>query len=536
MNNAGVFEDRKSPISTSAPSNDSVSGSGSASPHVIRPPLLNTRPRSSSINSNGSNQSNNTRSLSIASLESPRNSIVSIDDGFLKSSTRNNSTASLSSLAGGAGGNGSGGGTTTPKHNSGANANAPHLIKDRFLFNLSKLKSGSINSSVLLSDDDSESDYQRLIKPKFKSRSGSNNSGVSTSNSSLTGDLAGSNSPSSHAIASLNANLVPNHLNSQHHGHANVHNNYSNLNVTTPPSNVLNLHRMSKKSDRLMLKKDYRFKFNDILKKSSPESRHINNCSQSHQNNCSQSHQNNSSQSEDSSKLHNTPDVPAHNVTTAPTNKSQNQASSITDTPSPLALNVHENLPKTTIEQNRENFKRKSSLKQPVHSLKKNLLYSKDIRLELLANRDFEGFYNSKFLTPKKDIAKDLSLQTTSNNTPTASSSLTLSPQISPTSSANCDAITSRRGSDYKVPSSPPPSGTPLKSKSRSNKLDEGSNTNMKAEFPLLSTLKQQNQLISKLNQKWNKLDKTFIEKSTQSESDKRSKRRYSSTDDETDY
>lgn len=99
MQAAGVFEDHKSP-------SDPLSGS--SSPHLFRPHVPNPgpstssstgpRPRSSSVTSNTSNQSH-VRSLSIASLESPRNSIISIDDGF-RMATRNNSTTSLTSLSG----------------------------------------------------------------------------------------------------------------------------------------------------------------------------------------------------------------------------------------------------------------------------------------------------------------------------------------------------------------------------------------------------------------------------------------------------
>lgn len=71
--------------------------SEAASPFVLRPTvLMSQKSRSSSM---GSNASNRTRSSSIVSLDSPRNSIVSIDDSGLLPS-RNNSTGSLSSLSG----------------------------------------------------------------------------------------------------------------------------------------------------------------------------------------------------------------------------------------------------------------------------------------------------------------------------------------------------------------------------------------------------------------------------------------------------
>lgn len=58
-----------------------------------------TQQRSSSINSLGSTHSTHQRSMSLVSLESPRNSIVSIDDFFIRP-TRNNSSSSLASLGG----------------------------------------------------------------------------------------------------------------------------------------------------------------------------------------------------------------------------------------------------------------------------------------------------------------------------------------------------------------------------------------------------------------------------------------------------
>lgn len=72
--------------------------SGSSSPRLIRPVALSLKKqRSSSMNSVGSNQSNHQRSMSIISLELPRNSIISVDDNFLRP-TRNNSAASLCSM------------------------------------------------------------------------------------------------------------------------------------------------------------------------------------------------------------------------------------------------------------------------------------------------------------------------------------------------------------------------------------------------------------------------------------------------------
>lgn len=89
------------PSERNSPMSSSEALSGSSSPQVLKlttiPPQLKKQ-RSSSMNSVGSNQSTQHRSMSIISLELPSNSIVSLDDNFLRP-TRNNSTASLSSLA-----------------------------------------------------------------------------------------------------------------------------------------------------------------------------------------------------------------------------------------------------------------------------------------------------------------------------------------------------------------------------------------------------------------------------------------------------
>ncbi|KAM9929826.1 hypothetical protein OXX80_009556 [Metschnikowia pulcherrima] len=74
--------------------------SRSVSPVVLRPTLTPTphqKQRSSSMNSVGSTQPDHHRSMSIVSSESPRNSIVSVDDFFVKPA-RNNSSSSLASL------------------------------------------------------------------------------------------------------------------------------------------------------------------------------------------------------------------------------------------------------------------------------------------------------------------------------------------------------------------------------------------------------------------------------------------------------
>lgn len=121
-------DERKSPLPEPL-------SSGSTSPRILRP----FKPRSSSINSQTSNNSHH-RSLSIASMESPRNSIVSIDEFRL--STRNNSTTSLNEL------------------------NLKNKDKDRLIN--TRLKN-NINTTVLFSDEDSET--ERPIRRRSKSNS-----------------------------------------------------------------------------------------------------------------------------------------------------------------------------------------------------------------------------------------------------------------------------------------------------------------------------------------------------------------------------
>lgn len=95
--------------------------------------------RSSSINSLTSTQSTHQRSLSLVSLESPRNSIVSIDDIFIRP-TRNNSNSSLASL----------GGAGSPKE----------VPKDHFPLSSRLPKSKFKSSCVILSDEEiSESEH-----------------------------------------------------------------------------------------------------------------------------------------------------------------------------------------------------------------------------------------------------------------------------------------------------------------------------------------------------------------------------------------
>lgn len=111
--------------------------SGSTSPCLPKQALAARRQRSSSMNSVGSNFSSNQRSMSIISLELRRNSIISVDDSLLRP-TRNNSTASLSSLAP----------VTSP--------NDP--VKDNFTLPTRVGKSRAKTSSAVLSDEDSESE------------------------------------------------------------------------------------------------------------------------------------------------------------------------------------------------------------------------------------------------------------------------------------------------------------------------------------------------------------------------------------------
>lgn len=122
--------------------------SGSSSPHVLKlvnAPQQSRTQRSSSMNSIGSNTSgNHHRSMSIISLELPRNSIVSIDDNFLRP-MRNDSTASLTSLV---------------PHVS------PNEPKDSYASHrMSKIRPKT--NSAVYSDDDSESE---LLSSRFRWR------------------------------------------------------------------------------------------------------------------------------------------------------------------------------------------------------------------------------------------------------------------------------------------------------------------------------------------------------------------------------
>ncbi|KAF3990906.1 hypothetical protein FT663_02979 [Candidozyma haemuli var. vulneris] len=148
-------KDRNSPMSSSE------GLSGSSSPRLVRPAAgpQTKKQRSSSMNSVGSNHSSHQRSMSIISLESPRNSIISVDDNFLRP-TRNNSNASLSSM-------GVASPNETPKDN--------YIIAHRH-----KLRHKN-NTSVIVSDEDSESEIQiSSNKGRWRRNSGEKASRVSS--------------------------------------------------------------------------------------------------------------------------------------------------------------------------------------------------------------------------------------------------------------------------------------------------------------------------------------------------------------------
>lgn len=439
---SGIFDDRMSPLSATEPL------SGSTSPQVSRPAFFGTRPRSSSINSNGSNQSNRTRSLSIASLESPRNSIVSIDDGFLRT-TRNNSTNSINS--------GPDIGTPRVSHsgntfsslgngssNNSSNASTPINLKDRLLFT-SKHKPPK--SSAILSDDDSEAERIVTPKPKIRSRRSSSN---------------------------------------------------------------------SKKREKLdPWKKDYRFKFNENMKDTMKTPNYSNNRSTSGTFNDDSDA---NVPSTPSSSIHMTPinsgsnsnnnALKLHMVnksTSSLHNKSPGSSTNIMDpTPSPLSLNVHESLSHSTIEKNREDHVNKKSSIKPnnyPHHLKKNLLFSKDILLELSAMRELETAYNTKFMT--KDNSNNKINHKRKLKIPSKSNDL------------NINNDTSINNELMDEPND----------QSRSDNEEESKG------LPILSTLQQQNKLITQLNQKWNKP----IRPSASNEGNTKTKRRYLTSDEESD-
>lgn len=136
---SGFLSERHSPLSSSEPV------SGSTSPLVIKPAtIIAHKPRSSSMNSNCSAQSNHNRSLSIISLESPRNSIVSFDDGFTRP-PRNDSNVSLSSMVG------NNGGMTPPSGGSKETLRLNHKIVPK------------ASSTAITSDEDSEVEQKSIF-------------------------------------------------------------------------------------------------------------------------------------------------------------------------------------------------------------------------------------------------------------------------------------------------------------------------------------------------------------------------------------
>lgn len=363
MNNlaSDVFKDTKPSLGT----------------EVVHPIISNAnikhRPRSSSINSNGSTKSNQTRSLSIVSIGSPQNSIVSNDDVGLRSSTRNNSTASLSSMNG----NLTNFNISNPKFRD----------KDQKGDKSIKSKPLSFSSNVLLSDSESESDH-KLIRP-----------------------------------------------------------------------NLASLSRASS-SKKSSLKKDFRFKFHENFKKLGT-----------------------SNLSSALSIPHTPPTIPhILNHPLEPASASSSQASSPTNIslppsipslspidahPSPLSLNV--------AEVDTRNAK-KSAIKASNYSLKKNLLFSKEIRMEL-AGKD-PHIFKTKFI---KNVSKTSSVEPS---------------KMSPSTDLQKLPILSTLG----------------------NSTTSNSTTDT-------SSLGQQH-LINEMNQKWSKKPDNVIDS-------KRPKRRYSSSSDD---
>lgn len=114
------------------------------------------------MNSVGSNHSTNRRSMSIISLGLPRNSIVSIDDTFLRP-TRNNSNTSLTSLSAGASP-----GDFSRDHYTIGNSLNRHVVMRR-------------NTNAVVSDEESEGEHtvsrlrwrrrssEKVQKPSFLS-------------------------------------------------------------------------------------------------------------------------------------------------------------------------------------------------------------------------------------------------------------------------------------------------------------------------------------------------------------------------------
>lgn len=126
--------------------------SGSASPFAPKQ-IATRKQRSSSVNSVGSNVSNQ-RSMSIVSLELPRNSIVSVEDALLRR-VCNSSTTSLTSLA---------------------PVTSPTDPKEYYTLSNRMHKSRAKASSAVFSDEDSESE---LTVSRFRWRRRSSDKGLS---------------------------------------------------------------------------------------------------------------------------------------------------------------------------------------------------------------------------------------------------------------------------------------------------------------------------------------------------------------------
>lgn len=337
-NSPGFLSERQSPISSSEPI------SGTPSPHVIKPTILTHKPRSSSMTSNGSIHSNHTRSMSIVSLESPRNSIVSLDDGFRP--TRNNSSTSLNSLAG-------------PGNYNGGIGLIPYNTKDTHkLFH--RLKPRTNSNSVLLSDEESEGEQRQILHPARMHR--------------------------------------------------------------TRDSNI----EWSKVSH---VKKDFAFHYKEPLHENTKEG-------PSHQNNYQHNHHHHHHQPHHSTGAHNIKSSGMENYVSSDIS------------PSPLVLDL-DSLEPTDLKMLTKKIKavnnNKSNLMYQSLYLKKKLIYSKDIQLELIGS------------------GVDKNVDTRFTNTP---------------SSKHKSLLDSRS----------------LKGQVKDFEKE-----------PILSTLDQQNKLINKLNEKWNK-------------------------------
>ncbi|CAH2355419.1 hypothetical protein CLIB1423_26S00386 [[Candida] railenensis] len=140
--------------------------------NVVRPQVSNAalnslRKRSVSMNSNSSLTP--AHRMSIISLGSPRNSIVSVDDALRTTHTRNNSCTSLTSVSSPVASNlGNSGGTNLGgnlSHNLVAAKKSPHSNPITSLFH----SGSSTDITVLLSDDDvSDHLSQPILHKRFK--------------------------------------------------------------------------------------------------------------------------------------------------------------------------------------------------------------------------------------------------------------------------------------------------------------------------------------------------------------------------------